>query len=335
MKQKTLIPLSLVVFLFSLHTIGQNLADSVKIVLHTSDGALVGIDGRMSTTNYMRPYAVLGSHVVTVIFGESFKKEYSIMVTKTETSFDFPIEGKLQVSSIPTDGKVFVDGVEQGLIPQKLPMLGKHNIRVRGDYGYYYDYTTCVDINPLEEKSLEVVLKKRPPRTYGMVLLNFAPGEIRGAGLTLAIVKRWGVYARFMVDTHELGSISNGFEKPRTQFYGNNGPGFYNDPSVAFKSFSFGPIIRCTKFLYAFAGAGYGSYTKELNPRMTPSPMHDWFTPYGSEGALVDAGVILKWKALLLQGGYQMILGKNNPEPYKGFYLGLGITIHKQRKEKL
>ena len=311
---------------------GQNLNESIKIVLHTSSGALIGIDGNMSTTNLMRPTVTLGSHVVTVTYGDSFSKEYPITVTATETNFDFPIDGQLSLSGIPSEGKVFVDGVEQKQTPMKLSLLGVHNLRVRGDYGYFYDYSERVGIQPLEEKVLDVTLQKRPPRTYGMLLLNYGP--IAGTscfGLTVAVVQRWGFYLRGLSSFDEVRGHSLELDQLR------QGPGYFIKDKDEFNSVAFGPIFRVNKNIYFYFGGGYCDYTRELkiseNSKSRKNGIDDVISPYSSKGVMGDLGIIFKWKALIAQAGYNRCFGEGDPKPYGGFYLGLGLTIHKQRKD--
>ena len=83
------------------------------------------------------------------------------------------------------------------------------------------------------------------------------------------------------------------------------------------------------KFLSLYAGAGYASYAGAA----LLDDSWDVVVTEGIEGVQIDAGVIFKWKALLLQAGYTRLLGSSRyGHHYGDFNVGLGITMHKNKK---
>lgn len=313
--------------LFSVQALAQS-TDSVKVRLRTSAGAEIGIDDDISSTNLLTKKVSVGPHVVVVTYGTRYKKEFNINVTQAKTEYDFTIDGKLDVKSLPTGMNLYIDGVKQGRTPLSLPILGDHNLRLEGDPVTYYDLNERVSISPFETVEKTFTMSKRPPRTYGMVLLNYMPvSGSPGFGLTLAIVKRWGMYIR--LTSAGKGDPDQG--KHDKYYYGNNlnGPGVYEKDTDEYWAANGGVIFRLSKFAYFYAGSGYGSYSRELK-----GDSYGKVHPYKSKGVMADGGIILKWKALIGQVGYNRILGEGTPDPFGSVYVGLGITIHKQRKDK-
>lgn len=296
-------------------------ADSARVRIETSAGAEIGIDGDMSSTNILTKKVACGSHTVTVTFGSGFTRDYDITVTRDET-FEFYIDGKLTVSSVPDGRKVYVDGIERGRTPLDISIVGDHNVRVEGDAVTWFDATDRVSVNPFEPLSRSYTLGRRPPRTYGMVMVNYSEG---GPGLFLGLCKKFGGYLRintsFKEDKYNY-SWDDKDDMPHGQAC--------HEPETVYNMFALGLMARCHKYVYAYAGGGYGQYLKQFDDPYRPS---SYFAPYGSEGALLDVGIILKWKALLLSGGYTRFLGSCNPKQYHELNVGVGFTIHRNKKE--
>ena len=239
------------------------------------------------------------------------------------------IDGQLSVSSQPAGRNLYIDGIPQGRTPATLNLVGDHNLRIEGDKMSYFDVNERVTVRPFEQVERDFVMKKRPPRTYGMVLFNYMPVSGSPAfGLTLAIVKRWGVYARMVGanDTHSDHGYGN---------YGTTGPGLWSKDEDGYFGANGGLIFRINPSLYVYAGSGYGEYSRQMSADNSLGYTYSkHMYPYSSEGVMADGGIILKWKALLAQVGYNRILGSGNPDKFGSVYVGVGITIHKQRKDR-
>lgn len=317
MKRLLLFCIALSVTVFGL---ARTATDSVKVRLETSAGAEVGIDGDMSSTNILSIKTSLGKHTVKVTYGLDFVREYEIDVTREET-FTFSIDGKLSVTSVPSGRKVSVDGIERGQTPLELNIIGDHNVIVTGDNLTYFDATDRVSIKPFEEVSRDYTLGKRPPRTYGMFMLNYSGG---GPGAFLGLCKRWGAYLRISMSPSQK-------DVPFTWDDSKTFPsGIHEDSDTQYGLFALGLMARLHKYIYVYAGSGYGEYLKYYEGY---SDGHfKRFAPYGAEGALVDMGIILKWKALLISSGYTRFLGSCNPDQYQELNVGIGFTIHKNKK---
>jgi PEGA domain len=315
----------LLLSLMAAGTYAQSAADSVKVRLETSAGAEIGIDEDMSSTNIMSKLVARGKHVVKVTYGSDFERTFDIEVTREET-FKFSIDGKITINSTPTGKKVYVDGIERGRTPLTLDIIGDHNLTVEGDAITYFDATDHVSVNPFENVERSYTFAKRPPRTYGMVMATYSGG---GAGLFLGICKRWGGYIRFGTSFSALGAdyILDDVKNASLNVY------HKDDSHTTYMMGAGGVIARCHKYVYAYLGGGYGQYLKcfEKENRYGFYPIS--IAPYGSQGGLLDVGVILKWKALLISGGYTQFLG-GDPKPYHEFNVGIGFTIHKNKKNR-
>lgn len=297
----------------------QTAQDSVKIRLETSAGCEIGIDGEMSSTNIMTEKVTIGKHEVTVTFGTTFSKTYHIEVTREgENKFTFPISGQLTVTSTPTDADIFVDGLRVAKSPATVDVLGTHNIRVSKDEAIWVPQSQRVTVYPFSNEQINFTLKKQPPKRYGMVLANYG-FENNSFGLMLGLCRRFGGYFRIQMTANQ------DFGDGEAEFTTNQGYRKLKDPALG--CFTGGLMYRCSRHLYLYAGAGVISYSHGIY-----GDEND--TPYCADGLGVDAGAILKWKALLLSCGYNTVVAGDITDGYRygNIYVGLGITIRKNKK---
>ena len=285
-------------------TQAQTANDSVRIKLQTTAGADIAIDGDWSSTNIMYTKVATGQHNVTVRYGSLFEKNYPIEVSTTgNTEFSFLIEGEANISSMPK-ATIIMDGIPQGLTPQTLKIVGTHNIKIKGDEKEYFDISDQITINPFETKNFSYTLKKRPPRLYGMVIANYT--GCKASGATLALCRNWGAYLRIANAGGEFGQ-DEGYPKP---YYKD---GYYGTGIYKKKKQTYEQIID----------------TDNEEPNYSTERCIS-----GAKGVAGDIGIIVKYKALLLQVGYASILtGKfGDTKWHHDPYIGLGISIHKNKK---
>lgn len=314
----------------------QTAKDSVRIKLQTTAGADIALDGDWSSTNIMYTKVATGYHNVTVRYGSLFEKTYPIEVSTTgKTDFLFLIEGEANINCTP-QATVILDGIPQGLSPQTLKVVGTHNIKIQGDEQEYYDLTDQINIKPFEKKDFSFTLKKRPPRLYGMVIANYS--SCKAYGVTLAMCRNWGAYLRFATSDGKIGSIgADGYPKPNHEGW-NYGTGIYKKSDATCTTFTAGVMKRCHKYLFAYIGAGYGHFGQKYEQTIDINNNEPYFSEEryisGARGVAGDIGVIVKYKALLLQVGYTSILtGKFGDAKWlHDPYIGLGISIHKNKK---
>ena len=334
MKRIGLIILSLLMTVCA--TQAQTANDSVRIKLQTTAGADIAIDGDWSSTNIMYTKVATGQHNVTVRYGSLFEKNYPIEVSTTgNTEFSFFIEGEANISSMP-QATIIMDGIPQGLTPQTLKIVGTHNIKIKGDEKEYFDINDQITINPFEKKDLSYTLKKRPPRLYGMVIANYTGCKAYGA--TLALCRNWGAFLRLATSDGQFGGIdADGYPEPNhdSNYYGT---GIFKKKDPSYTICTAGVMKRCHKYLFAYIGAGYGQFGQTYEQIIdTDNKEPNYSTERyvsGAKGVAGDIGIIVKYKALLLQVGYASILtGKfGDTKWHHDPYIGLGISIHKNKK---
>lgn len=295
--------------------------DSVKVRLQTSNGAEISLDGDLSSTNILTKKVPVGKHEVVVKYGVNYSRTYELDLTLGgKTEYEFPVEGSLSLSSTPDNADVMVDGLPMGKTPLELNLLGRHNIQVLGNKDLYHPYQTTLEILPEQSLAHNAILQKRPPKLYGFVLANYmfsanAPGVMGGLG------RRFGGYMKVNVgvngspdetdfETHNVSILSENYKK-KPKYLGVN----------------VGLMLHPIPSLFVYAGSGYGEYTHGVYDYKENEQ-----NVYHVAGAELDLGVMYKFKALLLQAGYTRILAKGDGGTFGDFNIGVGITIHKEKK---
>lgn len=307
--------------------------DSVRARFETSAGAEIEVEGDVSSTNIMMKKLSVGSHIVTVRYGASFEKSYTVDITETgDNTFEFPIEGVINITVYPSDAYIYVDGISQGKGSATINLVGEHKIRIEGDYKEYFDETEEITVNPFENVERKYTLKKRPPRTYSMVLAQYSPN---GFGAMIGVVKKWGAYFRMM---------SNFNSSEGEELWGSNtiadrnyGLGSYKSDKHSYQLITAGLMAKVHKNFYVYAGSGYGEYSEifKFDSSIDSNNYYgETIQPYGSKGVALDLGVIFKWKALLVSVGYTRLFGDNYDKALSEFNVGIGFTIHKNSKRK-
>lgn len=296
-------------------------ADSVKVRLQTSNGAEISIDGDVSSTNVLTKLVSVGKHEVEVKYGFNYSRKYEIDVEKGgRTEFDFFVEGKLSLNSIPSNNEVIVDGLPMGRTPIELNLLGRHNIQIQGDKDIYHPYYTTLEVLPEQFIEHNAILQKRPPKLYGFVLANYmlstnAPGIMAGLG------RRFGGYVKVNMGVNGTPD-SKGFST-----HNQNIPEEGYEKKPKFSGISGGVMVHVVPYLFTYVGSGYGEYAHGVYTANRES-----YDVYQVKGAELDLGVMFKYKAILIQAGYTRILAKGDGGNFGDFNLGVGITIHKEKK---
>lgn len=296
--------------------------DSVKVRLQTSNGAEISLNGELSSTNILTKKVPVGKHKVVVNYGLNYSRTYEINVEKGgKADFEFLVEGSLALSSTPKNADVYIDGLPQGKTPINVNLLGRHNIQVVGNKDIYHPYTTTLEVLPEQIVEHNAILVKRPPKLYGFIIANYmisanAPGIMAGIG------RRFGGYIKmntgvngephdYTPSTRNETITSEGYEK-KPKYFGVNA----------------GLTLHALPCLFVYAGSGYGKYSHGVYSFSNG----DQSDVYNVKGAEVDFGIMLKYKALLLQAGYTRILATGDNGKFGEFNVGIGITIHKEKK---
>ncbi len=305
----------------------QHVPDTVKIRLETNNGAEIGIDDDISSTNILVKRVAVGEHTVKIFYGTDCIKEEKINVTAEET-FKFLVGGTLHITSTP-NAEVYVDGVHLGKSPASVETLGSRSVRIEGDNIVYFPTKDVVTVPPFGNVTRDYILKKRPPRLYGMVMGTVST---HGYGVFLGMCRRWGGYIHIASNF----KFDGGFDTEFLKFHDSpDGPGYYPYKGEnMYGCFSGGVMYRCSKNLYVYGGVGYADYGQQYK-KNEDDFFEETIWPYGALGCAAELGVIFKWKALLLSCGYKTIIGESLGYKHNEFSIGVGITIHKQKKDKI
>lgn len=320
--------------------------DSVRVIIRTSNGYYVTLDDGTRSANVLRVWTYSGKHKVSISDNEGFSREWEIEVNgESGTEFNFPMEGKVRVNA-DQRATVWVDGELVGDAPQELQLVGRHRITVDAGYDYKMSKQDYVFI-PLEERNIDVTLQKARPKLNGFLIANYmisamAPGGILGLG------RRFGGYVK--------GNASFGCNRRYEDSYGEIGDYYsyadknghveehwtYSEPTDGYWGGSGGLFYNPLKFLTFYVGGGYASYKgMECGYANYKGMEYSYYFSNGHfkddsvEGPQIDAGVIFRWKALLLQAGYSRILSSSPLGHHFGdLNVGIGVNIHKNKKRQ-
>ena len=305
-------------------------SDSVRVIIRTSNGYYVTLDDGARSANVLRVWTYSGKHKVTISDNEGFSKEWEIDVNgESGTEFNFPMEGKVRVNA-DRRATVWVDGELVGDAPQELLLVGRHRITVDAGYDYKMSKQDYVFI-PLEERNIDVTLQKTRPKLNGFLIANYmisgmAPGVILGLG------RRFGGYmkgnASIGVKFRSRGEMASFLTNINIKV----AHWTYREPTDGYYGVSQGIFYNPLKFLTLYVGGGYASYigseyyANEYSHSIFDDP---------AKGPQIDAGVIFRWKALLLQAGYSRILSSSPLGHHFGdLNVGIGVNIHKNKKRQ-
>lgn len=303
----------------------QSQTDSVVVEVHTSVGAEITLDGEASSTNFITKRVAVGHHKAVVSYGGKPVKEYDVEVTPDgDRQFDFPIEGKLTVTSNVRKAKYKLDGMELNGAPVQMPLLGgDHELAIIGNPDLYHPFTETFDMEPFQDKELQYKIKKRRPKMYGFLIANYAPGAHAFGGM-FGFGRRIGWYAKmdFAIGNHGVSDFRGYNPDYYIRLDGNNLWTVHHSHHGFF--LSTGLTYRVIPQVTVYAGSGYGEYTPYKET-----------TNFGATGPLLDIGAIYRWKCLLLQAGYTRIITKDIEEGYRcgEFTFGVGINMFKEKKK--
>ncbi len=234
-------------------------------------------------------------------------------------------KGQLTVDCDQRGATVWVNGKLQGQVPLTLTLQGEHNIVVENDINHYFRHSDLVSVAPGQSLSRYYTLKKMPPKTYVFALAQYGFGT-QDFGAMLGVCKHFGGYVRF----HAHGSSSGGLKNQHIIVEGSQPVKSLENPYSY--GASGGVMGRLCDYLYLFGGIGYA----ESSPGTYTTTDGRSLRPHTFRYLTADIGAIVKYKALLLSVGYTPAISKmegpDNGSRYGDLHVGIGITLHKNRK---
>lgn len=271
----------------------------VSVTVETSEGAIIGIDDEMSSTNIMTKELTSGIHTVVVKYNNEIVKREDIDVPVGEVfNKKFPIAGIVNVTSTPI-ATVSVDGRDVGKTPAKIEMLGNHNIKVRYESKKYKPISDRITVSPFEniDRSYELMKSKRPWKYSWMILpqVTFPTNDAKDMcfGLMIARAKRVGWYVKGVFNHVSNQYLDDNYELNVIWPTGNH--------KVSYKNACGGFMVNIFSKAYLYVGCGYGWQ------KICYEGYDGKYYCYGNDnnrGFLLDGGLLVNLGSVAINVGY-------------------------------
>ena len=292
------------------------------LLITSSHGATIIVDGIKSLNQYNGKVKA-GKCKVTVVYDDYSRTEDVDVLAGQKNEYHYPLEGKLQITSSPSRAKVRVDGFDKGTTPVVLDLYGKHNISV--SKGSKYRYTSeDVYVLPVGNSSKHFSLKRIPNKLYSFWIYTVSPTAYYGG--MLGICRTFGWYGKAQIGSSEYKSNID-WNVDYKQIPYNT----WEKRDRYRMSITSGPMLRIAKWLYLYAGAGFGDYGR-IYSGMTGNYDYEYsyFCPLRCKGLEAEGGAIFKAGGLVFSCGYSTIFS-DVPVGEKQFgdlHVGIGFTIN-------
>lgn len=290
------------------------------ITTSSSEATIIVDDDRCLNTFDKKVKA--GEHLVKIAYDSYEKTEVITVIPGKKNEFNYPLEGKLLITSSPSRASVFINSSYIGTTPVSADVFGTKEILIsKGDK--YYRHSEKVYVPPTETVRKHYKLTKRPKDLYSFWMYDASLSAPYGGMFGMCRVFGW--YGKCQVG--EKADVDWNLQLSDVK-YETIEKGTRHRMSV-----TTGPMVRLAKWLYLYAGAGYGDYGRIYSAdhsSFTYTSYRISFCPLRCKGLEAEAGAIFKWKALLLSGGYSTIFS-SVPAGEKRFgdvHIGIGFTIN-------
>lgn len=287
----------------------------------TSPGATILVDGNRSIGNYKGTVKV-GKHTISInYFLENILTKEIEVIAGKENKYDFPIEGKLQITSSPSKAVVMINNEFVGNTPVVLDLYGNQELYISKDN--YYTRSEKVYVKPTESMSLHYNLTKRPKDLQSFWLYTASPTALYGGMIGFCRVFGWYGKAQIgpSANKNEIDWDATLSEMQYNRLY---------KEDVNRMSITSGPMLRVAKWLYLYAGAGYGDYGQIYSGMTEDNQYYKYICPVRCKGLEAEGGAIFKMGWVALSCGYSTIFSEV-PEGEKQFgdiHIGIGFTIN-------
>lgn len=307
-----------------LHKLEQQLEKELygELMVTTTEGATLMVDYKQQPGNRFSGKMKAGDYDIVIKY-KSYTpiKETVTVKPGVDNKYDFPLEGKVVVYSKPEKVEVYVDNDLKGVTPVELSLLGVHEVELKKED--YYSNAASLDVSPRATLDRTYELKKRPKKLYTFLMYVASPTAYTGG--MAGICRSWGWYAKAQFNKNEAGDFKTAIEQEGC--YNNYG---YESKSHSLMNITTGPMVRITKWLFAYAGAGYGEYGRTfILTYQNGDPYDTDFMGGKTKGISVEGGLIFRWKFLAVSGGFGTILGDvpSYDKHYSDVHMGLGFAF--------
>jgi len=291
------------------------------LVVTSSPGASIIVNGIKSLNQYNGKVKA-GKCNVSIVYGSYNKTEEVDILAGRKNEFHYPLEGKLQVTSSPSKARVRVDGVDKGTTPIVLNLYGTHEVSVSKGSKYKYA-SEDVYVSPVGNSSKHFSLKKIPNDLYSFWIYTASPSAYYGG--MIGICRTFGWYLKGQFQPSECKDIDWNMDVSKVDY------NTWQKQDRNRMSITSGPMLRIAKWLYLYAGAGYGDYGR-IYSGMTGNYDYEYsyFCPLRCKGLEAEGGAIFKTGFFVLSCGYSTIFS-DIPAGEKQFgdlHVGVGFTIN-------
>lgn len=297
----------------------------VSVTVETSEGAIIGIDDEMSSTNIMTKEVTSGIHTVVVKYNNEIVKREDIDVPVGEVfNKKFPIAGIVNVTSTPI-ATVSVDGKDVGQTPANIELLGNHDIKVRYESKKYNPISERITVSPFEniDRSYELMKSKRPWKYSWMILpqVTFPTDDAKDMcfGLMIARAKRVGWYVKGI-----FNHVSNQYLAISEYEHELNDIWPTGKHKVYYKNACAGFMVNIFSKAYLYGGCGYGWQKicyEGYDGKYYSSKK------YNSHNVLLDCGLLVNLGLVAINVGCSHILDNGVFPKATAVNAGIGVKF--------
>lgn len=224
--------------------------------------------------------------------------------------------GFIQVNTNVPAANLSINGENKGFTPYQTDTIPTGQYIVTVDKKNFYPIQDTIQLKPAQTEILDYKLKRILVNTFLMPqLCTSIDADQMSYGLFLGFCRKFGAYFDFQTD----GNFNDVFTyaNPDNYIYAGGGT-----KKIRY-AVSAGLMARLwSKYLYAYAGAGYGVRRYGWNVATTE---FETIAVDNHEGGLGEIGLIGRYKWLALSAGFRSSVDFK----YKEFSLGIGVVFGK------
>lgn len=224
--------------------------------------------------------------------------------------------GFIQVQSNMPETRLSINGESKGFAPYQSDTIPTGQYIVKAEKRNFYTIQDTIQLMPAQTELLDYKLKRIRMNTFLMPQMCASlDADQLSYGLFLGFCRKFGLYFDFQTDGHFDDAFT--YADPDDYIYAGGGT-----KKIRY-AVSAGLMARLwSKFLYAYAGAGYGVRRYGWKAVTTS---FEAIAVDNHEGGLGEVGLIGRYKWLALSAGFRSSVDFK----YKEFSLGVGVVFGK------
>lgn len=231
-----------------------------------------------------------------------------------------PTYGFITVTSNKDRTQISVNKQVVGMAPYKSDTINVGKYTVRAERPWYIPQEQEIEVHPTETNAMQFSMKVQKPNVFLMAQYGgaFKGGKQSSFGLMAGICRKGGAY---------LGIRTNGSPVFKENDVYNSYGIYTGNTQKHHLSFTGGFMARLAKPLYLYMGGGYlfRSLDWEIPEEMNSYNATNYQTILKHDGALVEAGLIGRYKFLALSAG--ITYGFPESSNYAEITIGVGYVF--------